>query len=91
MLPINDVAVKGGQLDLAFRASVDYPSIAAIEVLCQGTCPVDTTAPAAPTGLVATPAAGGGVALDWTDDAETDLIGYDVYRVGRRTGDRSPS
>jgi hypothetical protein len=40
---------------------------------------VDTSPPAAPTGLVA--AAGeGSVSLDWTDNSEPDLAGYRVYR-----------
>src|SRR5215210_3967278 len=39
----------------------------------------DTTAPAAPSGLTATPG-DGSVALDWDDNAEPDLAGYRVYR-----------
>ena len=45
----------------------------------------DTTAPAAPTGLVATPGSRS-VTLDWVDNAETDLAGY---RVERRVGNRA--
>ena len=37
------------------------------------------TAPADPTGLVATPW-DGAVALDWDDNAEADLVGYNIYR-----------
>jgi PKD repeat protein/endonuclease I len=39
----------------------------------------DTTPPAPPTGLVAT-AGDGQVSLDWQDNGELDLAGYDVYR-----------
>ena len=39
----------------------------------------DTNPPAAPTGLVATPGPGQ-VSLDWADNSESDLDGYDVYR-----------
>src|SRR5215211_6899176 len=39
----------------------------------------DTTAPSAPSGLTATPG-DGSVALDWDDNAESDLAGYRVYR-----------
>lgn len=39
----------------------------------------DTTAPAAPTGLTATPG-DSTVALDWSDNAEGDLDHYKVYR-----------
>jgi subtilisin family serine protease/fibronectin type 3 domain-containing protein len=41
--------------------------------------PLDTMAPAAPTGLTAT-ASDGQVALDWADNGEADLAGYRVYR-----------
>jgi len=40
----------------------------------------DVTAPAAPTGLVAT-AGDGSVALGWTGNSESDLAGYRVYRA----------
>ena len=46
---------------------------------------VDTTAPAAPTGLVAT-AGDGTVDLDWTNNGETDLDGYTVYRASGAGG-----
>ncbi|MFA5423480.1 MAG: glycoside hydrolase family 30 beta sandwich domain-containing protein, partial [Phycisphaerae bacterium] len=41
--------------------------------------PEDTTAPAAPTGLSAT-AGDGTVSLNWDDNGETDLAGYNVKR-----------
>lgn len=41
--------------------------------------PPPNTAPAAPTGLVAT-AGDGQVGLDWADNTESDLAGYNVYR-----------
>jgi len=41
--------------------------------------PPDTTSPAAPTGLSAT-AGNATVSLDWDDNSETDLAGYNVYR-----------
>jgi unsaturated chondroitin disaccharide hydrolase len=41
--------------------------------------PPDTTAPAVPTGLTAT-AGDGSVRLDWADNRESDLAGYQVYR-----------
>ena len=41
--------------------------------------PGDTTPPAAPSGLTAA-AGDGSVALDWADNGESDLAGYNVYR-----------
>ncbi len=85
VLGINNVTVKGGSLELALKATADYPAISAIEVLCQGTCPVDNTAPAAPSGLSAD-GAQIGVALDWDDSAASDLVGYRVFRSASATG-----
>ena len=39
----------------------------------------DVTAPAAPTGLVST-SGEGNVSLDWNNNGEGDLAGYNVYR-----------
>ncbi len=44
-----------------------------------GSGTLDTTAPAAPTGLVAT-AGDARVSLDWADNTEIDLAGYNIYR-----------
>ena len=43
------------------------------------TVEVDVTPPAAPTGLFAT-ADYGWVSLDWADNSEHDLAGYNIYR-----------
>ncbi len=86
VLPVNNVTVANGMINLALTASVDYPSIAAIEVLCQGTCPdADTTAPDAPTGLTAV-AGATGITLDWADSPAADLMGYNVYRSSTEGG-----
>jgi len=45
----------------------------------------DTAAPAAPTGLAAT-ARLGRVELDWSDGADPDLDGYDVFRATNAAG-----
>ena len=41
--------------------------------------PTDATAPGSPTGLMAT-AVGGSISLDWNDNGEGDVAGYNVYR-----------
>jgi RHS repeat-associated protein len=45
----------------------------------------DGTPPAAPAGVTAT-AGDGLVSLDWADNAEADLAGYDVYRTSATGG-----
>lgn len=47
---------------------------------------IDTIAPAAPTGLTATPG-DATVSLNWDDNTESDLYGYKVYRS---TGESGP-
>ena len=49
----------------------------------------DTTAPAAPTGLVAT-AGDGSVSLDWASNTETDLASYNVKRATVTGGPYTP-
>src|SRR5438067_1772315 len=46
---------------------------------------VDTTPPAPPTGLRAI-GSSQGIALDWNDNAESDLAGYNVYRSTTSSG-----
>ena len=84
---IDNITLAGGVLNLTFRTVVDYASIAAIEVLCQGTCSGggDLTPPAVPSGLTAT-GSGTGITLDWANNAEADLGGYNVYRSATATG-----
>jgi hypothetical protein len=47
---------------------------------------LDTTAPVAPIGLVATAQGGGTVRLTWAPNAEPDLAGYEVYRAPDSSG-----
>ncbi|MFH2051585.1 MAG: endonuclease [bacterium] len=59
---------------------IDHPEW--VDCIFAGNCGGggDTTPPAAPTGLVATPG-DGSVGLDWVDNGEPDLMGYAVYRA----------
>lgn len=57
---------------------IDHPEWVAC--LFQNVCgPPDTTPPAAPTGLAASPG-NGFVSLGWSPNGESDLAGYHVYR-----------
>ena len=47
----------------------------------------NTIPPAAPTGLTATPSTGT-ITLNWNDNSEGDLYGYDIYRS--TTSERLP-
>jgi endoglucanase len=42
--------------------------------------PADTTPPSAPTALTATASSASRIDLDWADNSETDLAGYNIYR-----------
>ena len=71
---VNATECPGGRLYAALPSIRDN-----VAALIGGSTP-DTTPPARPTGLVA--AAGDRrVTLDWADNAEGDLTGYDVYRA----------
>ena len=58
---------------------IDHPEW--VGCLYSGVCggPPDTTPPAPPSGLIATPGAGQ-VTLDWLANTEPDLVGYNIYR-----------
>ncbi len=62
---------------------IDHPEWA--DCLFDGACANDTTPPAAPASLVAT-AGTGSVSLDWADNSETDLAGYNVLRSATSGG-----
>jgi subtilisin family serine protease len=71
--PTTNAFVRVTAHDAATNSATDL-SFAAFSI----TAP-DTTPPAAPTGLTAT-AGDGQVALDWVDNTDADLAGYNVYR-----------
>ena len=74
------VPVTDGKLTIdatgGTNTKLDYVDIAAAR---------DTTPPAAVTGLSAAGSASG-IALDWSDNTDSDLYGYDVSRSATATG-----
>jgi len=72
---INDVSLTAGAQIMRLYAESDYWNITWLDF----TTTADITPPANPTGLTAT-ADDGFVDLDWNDNGEGDLDGYNVYR-----------
>ncbi|AQT68750.1 Alpha-amylase/pullulanase [Anaerohalosphaera lusitana] len=70
------LAVRITYADSGYRT---YYATALIDNVAVGITIDDTTPPAAPTGLTATPG-DATVTLDWDDNSETDLASYNVYR-----------
>lgn len=67
--------VTGGELNLRFVNVLDSAIVSAIEVLPIG----DVNAPAIPKKSTAA-GSQAGIKLDWADNVESDLAGYNVYR-----------
>ncbi|MFC1787723.1 carboxypeptidase regulatory-like domain-containing protein, partial [Patescibacteria group bacterium] len=59
---------------LIFKSATNHFTIFGV------TTPTDGVAPAAPTGLSQTSGSGSSVVLDWDDNAEGDLLEYEIYR-----------
>ena len=76
-----DAQVTDGTMNIQFIRQLENAKISAIEILpvSGGTPAADKAAPAAPNALNAT-ASQSGVALDWADNPEPDVAGYEVYR-----------
>ncbi len=76
-----NVTLNSGMNTIRIEASPGSqgPNIDFMEVTVNGSGGGDTTPPAAPTNLVAN-GGDGQVTLDWDDNSESDLAGYDVYR-----------
>jgi fibronectin type 3 domain-containing protein len=75
-LTINSLAPQSFTSGGSFTITLPKSCMALLRMPSTG---VDTTPPAAPTALTAAPGSGI-ITLDWNDNAETDLWGYNVYR-----------
>jgi endonuclease I len=79
--PPDDVERRRNDVVYSYQGNrnpfIDHPEW--VDCLYNNNCGGDTTPPAAPTGLVAS---GGNavVNLDWNNNSETDLAGYNVHR-----------
>ena len=68
--------VNDGQLNIGFTATHGEPSLSAVYVLSRAP---DSAAPTAPRHFLVTAGYGQAI-LDWTDNPEDDIGGYDIYR-----------
>lgn len=75
-----DDLTPGEAYQFATRAVSFSGILSAVSSTLSYTTTGDTTAPATPTGLVATIGTGRSVSLDWADNTETDFAEYGVYR-----------
>ncbi len=76
-LTVNSLAPQTFTSGSSFTISIPKSCMILLRMPSTG---VDTIAPASPTGLTASPVTGGIVTLDWNDNTEGDLAGYNVYR-----------
>jgi fibronectin type 3 domain-containing protein len=76
----NDTTAPAGQVSYYAVFALDGSGNASAATNGQATRPNDVSAPAAPSGLTAS-AKNSGIALDWANNVESDLAGYDVYRA----------
>ena len=73
--------MTGGELNLKFTSVLDNAILSAIEILPIG----DTVAPSVPRRPTAT-GSQAGIHLNWNDNADSDLAGYNVYRSSDAEG-----
>ena len=76
------ITIADHELNLVALPAIGETSLAALELVPRQP---DSNAPAIPTGLAAT-SSYGAVLLDWADNAEDDLAGYQVYRADQPQG-----
>ena len=81
-----DAMAPSGKTSYYRITAVDIWGNESSPVSTSGTRPVDTTPPAAPTGLTGLGALAG-IALHWASNADGDLGGYNVYRQDPTSGE----
>ncbi len=75
----NDVNAPSGVTSFYRVKAVDTSSLeSSVSATANAVRTLDTTAPTAPAGVIATGSTGG-ISLDWSDNTEPDLAGYNVY------------
>ena len=74
----SDTAAPAGATSWYHITAVDNSGNESVATTVSGVRTPDTTAPAAPTGLTAT-ASTTRITLDWADNTDSDLAGYNVY------------
>jgi len=75
-----DGLVPGTTYDFSVQAISNFGIASDFSAQLQRTAPIDTQAPATPTGVSATVGTGRAVSLDWNDNTDADLSEYGVYR-----------
>src|SRR5439155_179533 len=80
-----DGGAKGGTTSWYHVTAVDTSNNESAAAVISGARPADTVPPAQPGTAVAN-ASTSGISLDWPDNTEIDLAGYNVYRSASASG-----
>jgi len=80
-----DILAPAGQTSFYRVTAVDYHGGESAYNTTSALRPNDTVPPAAPTGLTAL-GSSSGISLNWDDNSETDLAGYNIYRSSSSGG-----
>ncbi|MEO6435846.1 MAG: Ig-like domain-containing protein, partial [Tepidisphaeraceae bacterium] len=80
-----DASAPAGVASYYRVTAVDLANNESVAAQTNATRPADSTAPAQPAGLGLT-ASPSGIALNWSDNSESDLAGYYVYRSDASDG-----
>ena len=81
----NDSTAPAGVTSFYRITAVNYHGAESTHASTSAMRPTDSTPPAAPSGLAAQGTASG-IALNWNDNTEGDLAGYNIYRAASSGG-----